>query len=138
MMTRKVSKASGRESLKLFRRLAVALVLLFAAQGVWGFTYIWTGTDGNGEWNTPGNWTSRDGGTSYPTTGDTVYIINGPTITLTADTTIQNLKIANNDDTATLDLANQTLTINGTLNLGTENDDDTLDKDEQKYLRHFL
>ena len=118
MMTRKVSTSSIKPSLLWFRRLAVALVLLFAAQAGWGQTsYIWTGNAGDGSWGNAENWNPNSG---VPGAGDTVYIIDGSTITLAANTTIQNLKIANDNATAILDLANHTLSINGTLNLGTE------------------
>ena len=130
MMTRKVSTSSIKPSLLWFRRLVVALVLFFIAQTGWGQTsYIWTGNAGDGSWGNAENWDPNSG---VPGAGDTVYIIDGSTITLAANTTIQNLKIANNDDIATLNLANHTLTINGTLNLGTEDDNETLEEHRQK------
>ena len=126
-MTRKVSKASGRESLKLFRHLAVALVLFLVAQAGWGqTTYYWVGGNGNwtdeAHWNTQANGNGTNAPSGGPVAADTVYIIDGSTITLAANTTIQNLRIANYNATATLNLAGNSLVISDTLNLGTGND----------------
>ena len=128
-MTQKVSKSSIRLSLFKLRRLAVALVLLFAVQGVWGETYFWVGGDGNWSdnthWNTQANGNGNTAPVGRPNEDDTVYITDGPEITITntngtpVNITIANLSIANGDNTAKLNLGNNTLTITE-MHLGTE------------------
>ncbi len=92
MITHKVSKTSGRESLKLFRRLAVAFVLFFVMQAGWGETYYWTGAEGDGKWSTSGNWnTAPDGsGTTltsgYPNGYDNVRFPKGAEINVDVTT----------------------------------------------------
>ena len=139
MMTRKVSISSVKASLLWLRRLAAALILFFAAQGVWGqTTYIWTGADVNdNNWSTAGNWrtVNIDGNgnitnVANPATtvpgldaNDVAYIIDNSTITLTGNVTINRLRIANYANpaaAATLNLGTNTLSI-GTLNLGNGN-----------------
>jgi len=123
MMTRKVSISSVKASLKMFRHLAFAFVFLFAAWGAWGETYYWVGKGADNKWTTNKNWDTNPNGEgvdAYPGENDIVYIIDGSTITLTANTTIQNLNIANQNNKATLNLAGNSLEID-TLNLGTGN-----------------
>ena len=43
MMNKSVPKTSVKAPLFKVRRLVLALVFLFVAQGVWGATYYWTG-----------------------------------------------------------------------------------------------
>ena len=138
-MTQKVSKSSIKPSLFKLRRLVLAIVFLFVAHGVWGqTTYIWTGADVNdNNWSTPGNWRTvnideygnvtnvENPATSVPgsNAGDVAYIIDNSSITLTAYTSINTLRIANYADpaaAATLNLGTYTLSI-GTLDLGTGN-----------------
>ena len=103
--------------------LASIFVFLTLFVGAWAETYYWVGSDGN--WTDGSNWnTEPDGsGSNAPSGGpestDKVWIIDGSTITLTSATTIQNLNIANNDATATLNLDGYSLSITNTLNLGT-------------------
>ena len=99
-MNKSVLKTSVKAPLFKVRRLVLALVFLFAAQGVWGETYIWTGTAGDNKWDTITNWKTvniteqgtdnaaytvitdiSNPATSAPsTTSDIVYITNTPTI----------------------------------------------------------
>ena len=130
MMNKTVPKTSVKASLNLFRRLAVALVLLFAAQGVWGaensyIAYVWTDESStDNTWTTPGNWktvtvtvTTDDEGNitnttqadlanpapNYPGSDAKVIIPDGTTLT----ETVTNLTNYNVDD----------ITINGTFNI---------------------
>ena len=92
MITHKVSKISGRESLKLFRRLAVAIVLFLIAQMGWGETYYWTGAAGDGKWSTSGNWNTAPDGTGttlesgYPNGYDNVRFPKGAEINVDVTT----------------------------------------------------
>ena len=121
-MTQKVSKSSIRLSLFKFRRLVLALVFLFAAQGMWGETYFWVGADGN--WNDSDHWSTTNGGTGgagVPGTADTVYITNGSIISFTGNVTVTNLIIATGTNpAATFRLNEHELKVNETFNLGTE------------------
>ena len=101
-MTQKVSKSSIKVSLFKLRRLVVALVFLFAAQGVWGETYYWVGgTSGN--WELADNWATSlngSGGAGIPGT-DATDIVNLPSvveITLANNVTIDKLFIPNPND----------------------------------------
>ena len=82
-MTQKVSKSSINLSHFKFRRLVLALVFLFAAQGVWGENYYWVGGEDT-DWTKLENWattfggTGGDGITDYPQSGadDTIFFSN--------------------------------------------------------------
>ena len=116
-MTQKVSKSSIKLSLFKFRRLVLALVFLFAAQGVWGATRIWTGNAGDNNWNTAGNWTNN----TVPGVNDTAEFDGAATVTVSSDITIGNLFILSGDNIVTLDFSGATgnnLTINTRLRLG--------------------
>ncbi len=131
-MNKTVPKTLVKGPLKFFRRLMFALVCLFAAQGVWGETYYWVG-DASGEWTTGSNWNTQDDGngspapTGGPGEGDSVYIIDGSEINIPStnnspvNITIANLSIANNNNTATINLGKNTLTMTE-MHLGTETD----------------
>ena len=91
MMNKTVPKTSVKGPLNLFRRLAVALVLLFAAQGVWGETYYWVGGATNGEgqpdnsWSNANNWNTAENGSGaseVPSSTDIVYIRKEATINI--------------------------------------------------------
>ena len=83
MMTQKVSKSSIKVSLFKVRTLVLALVFLFAAQGVWGTDYYWVGGTDT-DWTKTENWATSFGGTggegiiNYPQSGagDTIYFSN--------------------------------------------------------------
>ena len=102
MITHKVSKTSGRESLKLFRRLAVAIVLFFVAQAGWAqSTYYWVGGGADNNWTTVGNWSTSEGGaagTGYPgdtesVTNDEVHIYGDVEVTIASNISIGKLLI---------------------------------------------
>ena len=99
MMTQKVSKSSIRLSLFKLRRLVLALVFLFAAQGVWGqTTYTWTGTE-NAVITNLNNWktATEDPATSLPGNTDSVIIPSGcpyyPSITSVMVNNIASIKV---------------------------------------------
>ena len=71
-MTQKVSKSSIKVSLFKLRRLVLALVFLFAAQGVWGAECTWTGAEDTTLMN-PNNWEPN-----IPNSGDTIIISVSP------------------------------------------------------------
>ena len=103
MMTRKVSISSVKASLSWLRRLAAALILFFAAQGVWGQQTYTNPTNATG-------WSNAD----------TASFTNGITCTLAGDAAIGTLQINAGTNTVTIDLGGHTLTV-GTLNLGIGN-----------------
>ena len=135
-MTQKVSKSSVKASLLKFRRLVLALVFLFAAQGVWGETYTWTG-DYSTDWNNEDNWEDSFGTSAlnYPnSTDDVVTIPSGcsdyPVITNGKSFSVKSLSIEtgasliiNSNGTLTVEdtpTINGSLTVNGTFEI---NDD---------------
>ena len=109
MITHKVSKTSGRESLKLFRHLTVAFVLFFVMQAGWGQTqYYWIGGT-SGDWDNTANWSNAEGeaaGTGYPgdtdtITNDEVYIFGNVEVTIDSDITIGKLLIQSGTNSLT-------------------------------------
>ena len=135
-MTQKVSKSSIKLSLSKFRRLVLALVFLFAAQGVWGAEYYWVG-DYNTDWNNEDNWEDSFGTSAlnYPnSTDDVVTIPSGcsdyPVITNGQSFSVKSLSIElgasltiNSNGTLTVEntpIINGSLTVNGTFEI---NDD---------------
>ena len=97
-MTQKVSKSSINLSHFKFRRLVLALVFLFAAHGVWGETYTWTGAE-NAVITNLNNWktATEDPATSLPGNTDSVIIPSGcsyyPSITGAMVNNIASIKV---------------------------------------------
>ena len=135
-MTQKVSKSSVKVSLFKLRRLVLALVFLFAAHGVWGETYTWTGATDT-DWNNEDNWEDSFGtpALNYPnSTDDVVTIPSGcsdyPVITNGQSFSVKSLSIElgasltiNSNGTLTVEntpIINGSLTVNGTFEI---NDD---------------
>ena len=102
IMTQKVSKTSVKASLFTFRRLVLALVFLFAAQGVWGADYYWVGgtEDHENDWNTLTNWALSDGGeggdgiTDFPGNSDKVFFTTDAQITADTAVTVGEIEIS--------------------------------------------
>ena len=86
-MNKSVHKTSVKGPLFKARTLVLALILFFAAQGVWGETYYWVGgtADHETEWDELNNWNtvangSGDAPSDNLTTSDSVIIPSGATI----------------------------------------------------------
>ena len=95
-MNKSVHKTSVKASLFKARTLVLALILFFAAQGVWGQTvYTWTGAE-DGNWSTPGNW---DDGSGNPVTNapnnssDDVEIPDSKAVILDLNVTINEITL---------------------------------------------
>ena len=99
-MNKTVLKTSVKGPLSIARRLAVVLVFFFAAQGLWGETYTWTGANNTTDWEDINNWEDSSGypPIDYPNTAtDEVTIPSGcsyyPEISNTASYTVKTLTI---------------------------------------------
>ena len=125
-MTRKVSISSVKASLLWLRRLAAGLILLFAAQGVWGYTYNWQGI--SNDWSNLNNWYVYETGanaTTLPGTADTIIIpVTGNNPEITGDVTINPGSLSFGNDTVRI-LISGSLTLDGNFTLSNIDTDST-------------
>src|SRR5512138_1463664 len=96
-------------------RTALFLVALVVAHVSPAAVINWTNTN-NGNWSVPANWNPNQ----VPTTNDTAVIANAGTftVTLNIDAAIAGLIVGGESGTQTVNLAGQTLTLNGSGTIG--------------------
>jgi len=76
-----------------------------------------------GNWNSGSTWSTRSGGgkaNNYPKAGDDAIIERGYTVTVTTSSICTSLTIGNGTGDGTLAFSNASLTVSGTIQLGTD------------------
>ncbi|MDP4278392.1 MAG: hypothetical protein Q8914_12275, partial [Bacteroidota bacterium] len=77
----------------------------------------------SGNWNSGSTWSTRSGGgkaNNYPKAGDDAIIERGWTVTVTTGSNCTSLTIGNDTGDGTLAFSNASLTVSGTIQLGTD------------------